>query len=182
MALINCTECGKQVSDKAAACPRCGAPVETPPPAGDGEAYAGTFPDMAEHGAALKKYAAEQKKTKRNFWIGMAFLAAIIIGSCSAGSGKNSGPSAPRAFDSSDALVMCQMALKRIARDPDKAEIPYVVDHGSGDEAYFAWGNSTKMARMRNGLGLDVATTASCTVSKSQKRITSLTLDGKTIL
>jgi len=25
--LINCTECGRQVSDKAAACPNCGAPV-----------------------------------------------------------------------------------------------------------------------------------------------------------
>jgi len=28
MALQACTECGNQVSDKAAACPRCGAPVE----------------------------------------------------------------------------------------------------------------------------------------------------------
>jgi len=27
MALINCSECGKQVSDQAAACPHCGAPV-----------------------------------------------------------------------------------------------------------------------------------------------------------
>jgi len=27
MALINCSECGKQVSDRAAACPHCGAPV-----------------------------------------------------------------------------------------------------------------------------------------------------------
>lgn len=26
MALINCSECGAQVSDKAAACPQCGAP------------------------------------------------------------------------------------------------------------------------------------------------------------
>lgn len=27
MALIKCAECGKEVSDKAAACPNCGAPV-----------------------------------------------------------------------------------------------------------------------------------------------------------
>lgn len=27
MALVNCSECGKQISDKAAACPQCGAPV-----------------------------------------------------------------------------------------------------------------------------------------------------------
>ena len=28
MALINCYECGKQVSDKASACPHCGAPMD----------------------------------------------------------------------------------------------------------------------------------------------------------
>lgn len=27
MALISCSECGKEVSDKAAACPGCGAPI-----------------------------------------------------------------------------------------------------------------------------------------------------------
>jgi hypothetical protein len=37
MALINCSECGHQVSDKAAACPKCGNPIaaalpQTPPP------------------------------------------------------------------------------------------------------------------------------------------------------
>lgn len=29
MALINCSECGKEVSDKAAACPHCGNPIAT---------------------------------------------------------------------------------------------------------------------------------------------------------
>ncbi|MCJ8032942.1 zinc-ribbon domain-containing protein [Staphylococcus aureus] len=33
MALINCAECGNQVSDKAATCPRCGAPVIVAPAA-----------------------------------------------------------------------------------------------------------------------------------------------------
>lgn len=35
MALIKCGECGREVSDKAAACPQCGAPVASalPPPA-----------------------------------------------------------------------------------------------------------------------------------------------------
>lgn len=28
MALINCSECGKEISDKAVACPNCGCPVE----------------------------------------------------------------------------------------------------------------------------------------------------------
>lgn len=31
MALINCHECGKQISDSAQSCPNCGAPVKAPP-------------------------------------------------------------------------------------------------------------------------------------------------------
>lgn len=85
-------------------------------------------------------------------------------------------------FDSLDALSMCQSALRQVARDPDNADIPYVPNMGSGKEFYFAWGTSTKVVRMRNGLGLDVATSGSCTVDATAKRITSLTLDGKTIL
>lgn len=30
MAIISCPECGKQVSDKASACPNCGYPINTP--------------------------------------------------------------------------------------------------------------------------------------------------------
>ncbi|MBP5391236.1 MAG: zinc-ribbon domain-containing protein [Bacteroidales bacterium] len=33
MALITCKECGKQVSDQAASCPHCGAPVKAATPA-----------------------------------------------------------------------------------------------------------------------------------------------------
>ena len=32
MALISCSECGNQVSDKAAACPKCGNPIATARP------------------------------------------------------------------------------------------------------------------------------------------------------
>jgi len=31
MALISCSECGKEVSDKAASCPNCGAPIAGEP-------------------------------------------------------------------------------------------------------------------------------------------------------
>lgn len=31
MALINCPECGKEISDKAVACPHCGCPINTQP-------------------------------------------------------------------------------------------------------------------------------------------------------
>lgn len=91
-------------------------------------------------------------------------------------------PDTSKGMRESDALLMCQMALKKISRDPEKADIPYVDDQGKGTEYYYAWGNSTKLVRMRNGLGLEVAATASCTVDGKTQRITSLTLDGKTIL
>lgn len=32
MALTNCADCGREVSDRAAACPGCGAPIGPPPP------------------------------------------------------------------------------------------------------------------------------------------------------
>lgn len=32
MPLINCTECGKEISDQAAACPHCGKPMSVPDP------------------------------------------------------------------------------------------------------------------------------------------------------
>ena len=34
MALINCPECNKEISDKAAACPHCGAPSKPSKPSG----------------------------------------------------------------------------------------------------------------------------------------------------
>lgn len=162
MALTNCTECKKQISDLAVSCPGCGAPVSP--------------------------MAAAPSQSGRNLprWVTVLVLSMVFIGifkSCS--DEPASGPavaSAPKTFDSMDALFMCQQALKMVSRDPEKANIPYVADHGSGNEAYFAWGASTKMARMRNGLGLEVAASASCTVDKTEKRITTLTLNGKSIL
>lgn len=162
MALIECAECGKEISDKAAACPHCGAPpASTNPP------------------EPIKK-----KPPTAPVWLQVVvglFLAYVIV-SCAVGGDKGSGSTSATSFGWNDALTMCQSALKNASRDPEKASVPYVENQGSGDEYYFAWGASTKMARMRNGLGSEVAASASCTVSHSQKRITSLTLDGQTII
>lgn len=80
------------------------------------------------------------------------------------------------------ALVMCQSALRNASRDPDRAEVPYVPNQGSGDEYSYTWGPGTSMTRVRNGLGMEVAAPAACTVSKAQRRITSLSLNGRAIL
>lgn len=49
MALISCTECGRQVSDKAATCPGCGAPIGAPAaPLADSQAQPATKPAADE--------------------------------------------------------------------------------------------------------------------------------------
>lgn len=175
MALIECVECKKQISDLAPACPHCGAPI-TP----------SATESQIKLSAAMAAGAANNVSPGMPMWFKLFGTAILLIAlfSCIGSGGKSSSSSsgATSEFGWNDALTLCQMTLKKMSRDPEKAEVPYVQNHGSGDEYYFAWGGSTKMARMRNGLGLEVATSASCTVSHSQRRITSLTLDGKTIL
>lgn len=168
MALIACVECGKQVSDKAAACPNCGAPVVAPV-----ELVA-----EAEEGSGRLKI------------IGIVtavIIAGLLYQSATRedrlrANARDAAAQAAAPLSSLDALLLCQNALKRVSRDPEKATIPYVEDSGRGTESYFAWGPSTKMARMRNGLGLEVAASASCIVDRANKKITALTLDGKTII
>lgn len=44
MALVECAECGKEISDKAAACPHCGAPVASAEPK-----RGGYYDDLPQH-------------------------------------------------------------------------------------------------------------------------------------
>lgn len=85
-------------------------------------------------------------------------------------------------FSTADAFFMCKSALKMVSRDPEKAEIPWVENYGGATEYYFAWGASTRMLRMRNGLGLEVAASASCFVDKATRKITILSLNGETLI
>ena len=75
MALKNCPECNNEVSDKAAACPKCGAPVEkpkqeektSPPPRQEQKVY--TPPPQPSE---------EKRSSYRNIWIGIC-LGIVII-------------------------------------------------------------------------------------------------------
>lgn len=187
MALINCYECNAEISDQAAACPKCGAAQTKRAKASAAKAVK----------AKERQEFAKSPKGKRQQRIGLLATMVIVAGllwTCSSSNKPTrqdtsqtsaatpAKPAAPAAMKSIDALFMCQKAFKLIAKDPEKANIPYVPDMGSGSESYFAWGGSTKMMRMRNGLGLEVATSGSCIVDRNARRITSLTLDGKSIL
>ncbi|MCS4508912.1 hypothetical protein [Xylophilus ampelinus] len=112
-------------------------------------------------------------------WAVALAFAGGVLAMCAGGAGNTQ---ATRSFSEMDALLLCQEAIKRASRDPDRADVPYVANHGRGDEYFFAWGRETKFARLRNGLGIEVPASASCIVSGARRRVTQLTLDGKSIL
>ncbi|WP_374584421.1 hypothetical protein [Ideonella dechloratans] len=109
----------------------------------------------------------------------LGVLALLLVLGVVAVGGRTSTPSG---FGDAQAFQLCQDALTKLSRDPARAEIPWVQDMGSGSEHYYAWGAQTKHMRMRNGFGLDVAVSGSCIVDGTTRRITSLTMDGKSIL
>ena len=112
MALMNCEECDKPVSDKAAARPHCGAPLQT--------SFHEPDEQLTPNQAALStaQIAVQLKAQKRALSPQMpiwgrfamaAFLTAAVY-SCVTGKGSNTSIT-PREFDEMDALVMCQMAI-----------------------------------------------------------------------
>ena len=95
-------------------------------------------------------------------------------------------PASPQADSSGVSIgaaqVTCELAIKRLSLDPETAEVPFVNGADISGEFSFSWGASTKNIRMRNGLGLDVPASASCSVNKQTGMITFLTLNGETII
>lgn len=55
MALINCPECGKEVSDKAGSCPNCGCPISKPGSESGTEVKVGNTP-AAQHPVTITKF------------------------------------------------------------------------------------------------------------------------------
>lgn len=110
MALISCNECGKQISDKAATCPGCGAPVQADaqPPA------AASADKSAEFEADLAASAARKKKLV----IGIG-AAAVVVGCVALF--FIVGGSGPR--QSISAIEACKdLALERCKGDRSEAE------------------------------------------------------------
>lgn len=103
MALIACKECGKEISDKAAACPHCGAPVRASEP-------------------VVNRWAEEPKKEKSSIWkwvVGVpvgAFVLLMVIGSCAGNS-----PDGNERHASRDAIKYCWEQQSRKSLDPGTA-------------------------------------------------------------
>lgn len=90
MALINCSECGRQVSDRAAACPHCGNPLSASlQPASTGPVAANRT-EPPQDAAALQAGGAtlqfKQSKSERNARRG-SWPALLLIGATLAGGG-----------------------------------------------------------------------------------------------
>lgn len=153
--ITSCQECGAEILEPSKGCPSC-----------------------ARNKEAQTSKLKQDSDKKLEFISGAVVIAifTLIVASCISKDGDEE-----KAFSSADALLMCQMAFKKMALDPDKADVPYVKDFGKGGESYFAWGASTKMMRMRNGLGMDVATSGACFVDHATRRITGMTLNGKDV-
>lgn len=101
MALIACAECGKEISDKAAACPHCGAPVV---------------------GAAPVMTVTTQQPSSWWKWLIVVpvggFLLLMLIGSCS-------GTPESRAAKSrqSSAIALCWQEQAKKSNDPATARL-----------------------------------------------------------
>ncbi|WP_155950186.1 hypothetical protein [Rhodanobacter sp. OR92] len=80
-----------------------------------------------------------------------------------------------------DALYLCQQAIRQVAKNPSSAHVPYATDRGTAAEHYFAWPKGSGLTMM-NAFGANLDTSASCITTADGKTITSLTVDGKTIL
>lgn len=121
--------------------------------------------------------AAKLEKPKPPLWANIV-AGVIVFGLIGTVASFMTGSDKERELGAHEAQAMCQETLRRAARDPDKADIPYVPNQGAGTVHVFEWGPATKVIRMRNGLGLDVAATASCSVSVPERRITRLVFNG----
>jgi hypothetical protein len=157
MAMVKCAECGHSISDKAQVCPQCGAPRAVVPT----KAVASTGPF---------------RKAVRWVWYG---LVSIAVFSCVYQWNK---PREPRAFGEADAHVLCANAIRAASRDPETVVIPFVQATSRGDEISMSWNTASGSLRLKNGLGLEVPASAACVVSRSEKRVTVLSINGQTII
>lgn len=206
MALISCPECAREISDKALSCPHCGAPGAAAPPAQsavpqdrvrkgldgawlvdnrvfyseeDARRHAGETPPPTESPPSPPAKATPP-------WAYAVSALVVLFGlSMCFGGGTGSNSSAPDSYAPSktmmtheQALLMCQEALKRLSRDPEKASVPYVRGEEGRVVSTFRWDGGTSLMRMRNGLGLEVGVSGECSVDRSNRTFNSLTLDG----
>lgn len=169
MAVFNCPECQGTVSDKAPACPHCGAPAPT-----DSTKSAEPDDDTKQPAAKGPVY-----------WT-LMFLAGLVgsyiaFGGLSNKPGKEVAATQPPKLTVSEARTRCQLLIQQISRDAEKARIPSIPAAENAESFSFVWSNQTQLVRLRNGLGIEVGVPAHCVVNKSTQQVAMLAVDGKII-
>lgn len=171
MAVFNCPECQGTVSDKAPACPHCGAPKPVP-----------ASSIKAETPAEEAKPAAPKGPVYWTLMLLAGFAASYVaFGGLSNKSDTAVAATEPAKFTASDARDKCRTLIKQMSRDAEKAKIPSIPAAEKEDGFIFVWSNQTQLVRLRNGLGIEVGVPAHCLVSKSTKEVAMLAVDGKII-
>lgn len=186
MALIKCSDCKRDVSDKAGSCPNCGAPVYAEAikrPAG-----------AAANGGGENNLQGRSLGRAETLFVVFAYAAVLvfILYDCSQTSRNGASISQeisvaePESYaiyiPSEESFEICKAAFLAVSKDPEKTVIPFVKDQGGYAESRFTWGAGTRMLRMRNGLGFEVAATGYCGIDRKTKEIVELHLNGEKIL
>ncbi len=172
--LTTCPSCGV-VYAKVAATLRSGAAlrdiagrVVRQPPAPASPVHQAA-PPVANSVQVVKRQA-----VRIGFWNGLAMVlgAMFLLAKCSPSGTAESGP---RSFNQYDAFDLCKRAISLASKDPERADVPRVDAEGGYG---FRWGPATRMLRLRNGLGLEVAATGWCSVDQASQRVTELWING----
>jgi hypothetical protein len=138
------------------------------------EAEAKAFADGASTGDALAK--GGQAKTQRRTPVWANVLALLVVGyvavSCFGGGNKPPASASTSGVTYEEALRACQSSIKRA--NGGIREVPRTQNRGSGGEFVLLWDNANP--------GGSPAVEASCTVNRQTGRVTSLTLNGKSVM
>jgi exopolysaccharide biosynthesis protein len=104
----------------------------------------------------------------------LAFVISLILSASVFSQGKN--------VSNENALRTCQNAIRQTARDPETAVIPDVGAMRGGVDWRYLWNGNSRMVRLKNGLGLEVAVIAMCVVDEKSGNIKLLVIDGKQLI
>ncbi|WP_313303125.1 hypothetical protein [Diaphorobacter sp.] len=80
------------------------------------------------------------------------------------------------------AFLQCRQAIRSCSREPSTVDVPTIAAtiYKPDDDWRFVWTRNTPV-RMRNGLGVGVATPVVCVVSRSTNKVLHLSIDGQQI-
>lgn len=186
MAVIKCLKCGAQIDDNLQYCGWCGEKIGLGHTVNLSEKAISIEPSQE----TVKTDEPKQETPKNNLketieGCGcLIFLVlAMLFGFSQCSSGDSSkGSSGDSLNKELEASTICGMAIKKLSRDPEMAKVPYVQGINTGTEIQFIWDSSSEMLRLRNGLGLEVATTGLCSVDLSTEEITYLEVEGQVFI